>query len=111
MFKQFRFKNFKPSSDLAIRANLALFETVDRVPNGNLAEAIMTKVHDKYLCHLEIDSQGAPFVVECSSTNPYMALKRVKEKIKDKVELWQTKKFIMPLMSLVHTREYKIQGA
>src|SRR5438105_79310 len=111
MLKQFRFKNFKPSHDLAIKANLALFESVDCVPYGALSEAIMTKNDNKYYCHLEIVSHEKPFAVKAISTDPYVALKRGTEKIKDQVARWQTKRFIEPLLSLVHIREFKVQQA
>ncbi|MDZ4678538.1 MAG: hypothetical protein SGI74_13655 [Oligoflexia bacterium] len=109
MFKQFNFKNFKPSSELAIKANLALFESVDSVPYGSLKEAVMIKLKNKYHCFIEVKSKESPFIVKSISSNPYMALSRLSLKIKDKVVRWQTKRFVEPLLSLVQTQDYAVQ--
>ena len=93
MFNKFEFSGFKPKMDLALYANVMLFQITDYIAGQFTSLGTLAKKGGKYVCLLKVCLPMKTFFEETSSEDPKAALDRTNQKIKKRISDYNTKRF------------------
>jgi hypothetical protein len=83
------FRNFEPTSQVQSYLSFILKQVAGMLPRARATTSMVIKQGTRYLCLLEIDTEGGLFKVSTFATNPILALDRARRDLLSQVGDWR----------------------
>ena len=93
MFNKFEFSGFKPQKDLALFANVMLFQLGDCIEDQFISLGTLAKIGSKYFCLMEVLLPTKAFLEESSAEHPKTALENANKKMRERIVDYNSAQF------------------